>query len=151
MRDLALKRRLARLALWWEGAWLAAWPVLAVLGLFLVFAWSGLPALLPGWTHLLVLLGFAAGLVLALRVGWRGLRRPGAAQADRRLEAESGLRHRPLAALEDRAAGGDPGLWAAHQERMRARIGRLRVGWPRPGLAARDQRALRAGLGVAVL
>lgn len=149
--DLRRKRLLARWAIGWEGAWRAAWPALSVLALFLAFAWLGIPALLPAWAHLLVLLGVFGGLLVALRRGAREWRRPDDAMADRRLERASGLRHRPLAALEDRPAGGDPGLWALHQQRMRALLGRLRVGTPRPGLVARDRFALRAGAGLLAL
>lgn len=148
---LARKRALARAAIAWEGAWRAAWPALSVLALFLAFAWFGLPGLLPGWAHLLVLAGFAAALAFAIRHGAREWRRPDDSMADRRLEAASGLRHRPLAALQDQPAAGDPGLWALHQARMRALLGRLRVGAPRPGLVARDPRALRAGAGILAL
>ncbi|WP_051212227.1 TIGR02302 family protein [Rubritepida flocculans] len=151
--SLARKRALARAALWWEAAWPAAWPALGVLGAFLVFALLGLPALLPGWAHLLALAGFAAALLAALREGARGFRRPQPGAVDRRLERASGLAHRPLAALQDAPATKDPAglaLWRAHQARMARLIERLRVGPPRPGLAARDPRALRGGLLVAL-
>lgn len=144
---LARKRALARAALWWEALWPALWPVLGTLGLFGIFALAGLPALLPGWAHLLILAGFAAALVLAFRQGFTRFPTPDAAAVDRRLERETGLKHRPLAALQDQPATQDPeglALWQAHQSRMRRMIGRLRVGTPRPGLAARDPRALRA-------
>lgn len=150
---LARKRFFARAALWWEGAWPAAWPVLGVLGLFGVFALLGLPALLPAWLHVLILLGFAGGVAWMVRRAVRGLRAPGAMDADRRLERDSGLSHRPLAALQDQPATQDSAglaLWQAHQRRMAALIGRLRVGRPRPGLAARDRMALRGGLVVAL-
>ena len=149
---LSSKRALATAALWWEAIWPAAWPPLAVLGLFGTFAFLGLPALLPAWLHVLVLLVFTAGLGFAIRRGSRGFLHPGPAQVDRRLERDSGLAHRPLAALQDVPATQDPdglALWAAHQTRMRRMIARLRVGPPRPGLAARDPRAFRAGLLVA--
>jgi len=149
---LSRKRALARAALWWEALWPAAWPPLAVLSLFAIFAFLALPALLPAWLHVLVLIGFMAGLGFAVRRGFRGFQRPGAAQADRRLERDSALAHRPLAALQDVPATQEPdglALWAAHQSRMRRMIARLRVGRPRPGLAARDPRALRGGLLVA--
>ena len=38
VQALARKRQLARLALWWEQAWPAAWPPLGVLGAYLVLA-----------------------------------------------------------------------------------------------------------------
>ncbi len=150
---LARKRSLARTALWWEGAWPALWPALGVVGLFCIFALLGIPALMPAWLHALVLLGFVLALVPALRHAGRGLRAPSRVAADRRLERASGLSHRPLAALQDRpATDGAAGaaLWAAHQARMAALVTRLRVGLPRPGLAARDRMALRGGLLVAL-
>ncbi|MEI6161836.1 MAG: DUF4175 family protein, partial [Roseococcus sp.] len=119
---LARKRALARAALWWEATWPALWPLLAVLGLFGIFAFVGLPALLPGWAHALILLGFLAALVLAVRRGFADFRAPDDAAVDRRLERETGLKHRPLAALQDQPATQDPdglALWAAHQSRMR--------------------------------
>jgi len=155
MNDPALRRKraLAWAALWWEAFWPAAWPVLGVLGAFAVFALLGLPALMPAWLHLAVLLGLLTALAWAGRLGWRRFRLPDAAATDRRLERATGLAHRPLAALQDRPATSDPAglaLWNAHQGRMRRMIGRLRVGPPRPGLAALDPRALRGGLLVAL-
>lgn len=147
---LARLRALSRAALWWEGAWVALWPVLGLLGGFVLVALLGLPARLPAWGHLALLLLFAGGLFWLLRRARGGLLAPDAARADRRLEMNSGLAHRPLAALADRPATADDpagaALWAAHRKRMEARITRLRVGLPRPGLARRDPRALRAAL-----
>lgn len=128
--------------------------MLGVLGLFVLLALLGLPPSLPGSWHFLLLLGFAAALGLLGWRGFRGFRPPDDAAAERRLERESGLRHRPLAALADRPTGDDPAalvLWRAHQERAAAQIRRLRVGAPRPGLPARDPVALRAALLVGLL
>lgn len=143
------KRALARWVLLHERAWPAVWPALGVIGAYAVFGLLDGPALLPPWPRnilaLLVLLG-VAGLL------WRGLRRvrlPSQAEGDRRLERDSGLQHRPLAALTDRPALGGAGaeaLWSAHLARMAAQIGRLRLRLPRPGVAAQDRRALRGGL-----
>ena len=128
--------------------------MLAVLGLFLILALLDLPRQLPAALHILLLIGFAAALGL---VGWRAFRGfvpPGDAVAERRLERESGLSHRPLAVLADRPAGDDPAalaLWQVHQQRAAAQLGRLRIGAPRPGLPARDPRALRAALVVGLV
>ena len=128
--------------------------MLAVLGLFLILALLDLPRQLPAGLHILLLLGFAAALGLA---GWRAFRGfvpPSGAAAERRLERQSGLRHRPLTALADRPAGDDPAalaLWRVHQQRAAAQIGRLRIGLPRPGLPTRDPRALRAALVVGLV
>ncbi|MHB0681154.1 DUF4175 family protein, partial [Roseomonas mucosa] len=98
-RRLHRQRRLARLALLWEALWPRVWPVLGVLGLFLLAALSGLFLHLPLWAHLLLLLGFAAALARAVWRAIRGFAAPAPAAADRRIEAASGLRHRPLATL----------------------------------------------------
>jgi uncharacterized protein (TIGR02302 family) len=140
------KRRLARAALWFEQLWPAIWPALGVAGGFLIVALLDLPADLPPWPRALFPL---LALALAAILLWRGLHRvvrPGPAAIDRRLERDSGLRHRPLASLADRPAAPTPeaaAIWALHQARLRAQLGRLRVRLPRPGLAARDMRALR--------
>jgi uncharacterized protein (TIGR02302 family) len=146
-RALRRWRGVARAVLLFERVWPALWPSLGLLGLFVCAALLNLPQLLPGWLHLLLLI--AIGLAAIGLAAWRlrSLHLPRAAAADRRLERDSGLRHRPLTVLTDRAAtAGDPGLWQAHLARAAAEIGRLRVGLPHPGLAARDPRALRAGL-----
>ncbi len=138
----------------WEGLWPRLWPVLAVLGLFLVLALLDVPRQLPTGLHILLLMGFAAALGLAGRRAFRGFVPPGEAAAERRLERQSGLSHRPLAALADRPSSDDPAalaLWRVHQQRAAAQIDRLRIGTPRPGLPARDPRALRAALVVGLV
>jgi uncharacterized protein (TIGR02302 family) len=151
---LARRRALARLALGWEAFWPGAWPALSVLGVFVVVALLGLPALLPPWWHIALLAGFAGALGWSVWRAAQGWRTPDDAAAERRLETASGLAHRPLQALADKPAGGDAvaqAVWRLHQARMAALVKKLRVGLPRPGLAARDPRALRAGLLVAVV
>jgi uncharacterized protein (TIGR02302 family) len=154
LRRLDRRRGLARLTLWWEAAWPSAWPLLGVAGVFVTLALAGLFLVLPLWLHLLVLAGFLAAACAAAWHGFRGFRLPGLAAADRRLERASGLDHRPLAVLTDRPATDDPmglALWQAHRRRAADRLARLRIGMPRPGLAARDRHALRAGIGLAAV
>lgn len=145
---------LARLVLWWEALWPAIWPPLGVAGLFVAAALLGLPQALPPAAHAALLL--AVGALVAL-LCWRGLRalpRPGRAEAARRLERDSGLDHRPIATIADRPATSDPvalALWQVHQARAAARIARLRLAPPRPGLPRRDPRALRAAVLLSVL
>ncbi len=151
---LARRRRLARLALAWEAIWPAIWPALGVLGVFCTLALLGLPLLLPGWARPILAASFGAALIYALWHGLRGFAWPGTERADRRLERESGLAHRPLAALADRPAGGDPlaeAVWQVHRARALSTIRTLRVGLPRPGLAKRDPIALRSALGLSLL
>ena len=129
--EAALERRrlLSRAALLWEAVWPRLWPALGLLGLFLVLALLELPQALPGGWHTLLLAAVAGGLGFLLWRGFRGFRPPGDAAAERRLERQSGLRHRPLQALADRpaaaASNDDPAaqaLWKAHQDRAAAQI-----------------------------
>ncbi len=151
---LTRRRRLARAALWWERAWPALWPALCLAGAGLLVALLDLPRLLSPSAHAVLLALFAIGMVALL---WRGARRlslPAAAEADRRLERRSGLAHRPLAALVDKPAAATAeqmALWRAHVARAASQLRRLRVGWPSPGLAARDLRAVRGALVVALV
>ncbi len=145
---LTRKRALGRAALWWEQAWPATWPAVGVAGVFAVLALLDAPAWLPHWARIALPIVFGLTAAGALWRGWRGVVRPSAGAVDRRLERESGLRHQPLAMLADRPAAseGADGVWEEHVRRMRAQIGRLRVGAPRPGLARRDPIALRGAL-----
>jgi uncharacterized protein (TIGR02302 family) len=153
-RRLAARRTLARLAILFERVWPAIWPPLGVVGLFVVVAFLNLPSLLPAWLHIAMLAGFGGAALTLLALGLRGIAAPNLAAADRRLEIASGLTHRPLSVLSDRLAVQDAAsqaLWQAHVARAAAQIRHLRIGWPKPGLARRDRRALRCGLVVALI
>ena len=146
---LGQKRRLAQAALWFEQVWPAIWPALGVLGLYAGLALLDLPAYLPSWPRIGL---FVAVLAIAGALLWRGLHRvarPSGDLADRRLERDNGLAHRPLATIGDRPADPTPeqeALWRVHIARLAASIPRLTVSRPRPGLAARDVWALRGAL-----
>ncbi len=143
---LGWRRRLARLVLWFERVLPAVLPAARVAGVFLCLALLDVLPLLPWWAHAAVLAGTALAIGVLL---WRGLAAiipPDAVAADRRLEKDSGLAHRPLAALSDPPATDDPAslaLWRAHVARGLARARRLRLRAPHPGLAALDLRAFR--------
>ncbi len=148
---LALKLGLSGAALTWEALAPRFWPVVVLLLAFLSFALLGIPAQLPAWLHLLVLIGFAAGFGWTLWRAFRGWELPDLAHARRRLEIDSGLAHRPLTALDDSLATspGDraaAGLWEINRKRQLDEIGRLRAGPPRPVLAKVDPLVLRCGL-----
>jgi uncharacterized protein (TIGR02302 family) len=154
IRRLASRRLLARAAILFEALWPAFWPPLAVIGVFFCAALLNLPALLPAWLHVGLLAVVVLSSAALLLQGLRRIRMPDDRAADHRLETRSGLIHRPLSVLSDKPATADSvgvALWQAHAARAVARIGRLRVGVPRPGLARRDPRALRYGLLLAVL
>lgn len=142
--------RLARAAVLWERLWPLVLPPLCLIGLFLSLAMFDVLPLLPGWLHAMVLAGVSGGLgFLAIRAMLR-LMPPSLDQAARRLERDSGLTHRPLAALADRPAVlDDPvagALWQVHRRRMAAMLNRLRVALPHPNMAARDPWGLRAAV-----
>ena len=149
---LSARRRRAVLVLWIEQVWPAFAPALGVVAVFFLAALLGVQAALGPLGRLLVLvLAAASAGALALR-GLRALRPIDRAAADRRLERASGLAHRPLAVLTDRPAGGaSEALWRAHRDRAARAVRGLRVGWPHPGLAARDRLGLRGGLVVALV
>jgi uncharacterized protein (TIGR02302 family) len=150
-RQLRRRRTLARLAILFEAVWTGVWPALGLIGLFLCAALLELPQSLPPWPHAVLLALVGLGVVALLVHGLWRVRWPDRPTADRRLERNSGLAHRPLMVLTDRpAVPGADLLWQAHLARAAAQIHRLRVGWPKPGLAARDRRGLRGGLVVAL-
>ena len=138
----------ARVALAWERLWLALWPAVAVLGCFLTLALFDLLPMLPALAHWAILSAAAVGFCVAIYVARDAFRIPTYSAARRRIELASGTTHRPLAALDDGLASRDDpvsrALWAAHRARALAALKALRIGWPKPGLASRDQHALRA-------
>ncbi|MDA0240774.1 MAG: DUF4175 family protein, partial [Proteobacteria bacterium] len=76
--------------------------------------------------------------------------------ARHRIELDSGLDDRPLAALDDELAAGndDPMaslLWKAHRDRMAAATQQLRLKMPAAGLARFDRWGLRAALVLALI
>lgn len=158
-RSFGLRLQLARAALAWERVWPAAWPALAVLGVFAVLALFDLLPALPGWTHSVILGILVVALAVAIIRAARGPAGfglwPDGIAARRRLETASGLPHRPLQALADRPStpldGAAASLWAAHQRRMAEAAHRLRVGWPAAGLARHDPWGLRSILVILLL
>ncbi len=146
-RVLASYRMAARLVLGWEVLARAFWPVLAALCALAALAMSGIAALLPGWLHLAVALACLAALGVLLLRATPSIAMPGAEAAERRLERDSGLAHRPFAALRDVPAGGAAAspLWRLHQARARQAVTRLSLRRPDAELALHDPFALRAG------
>lgn len=134
---------LARIVLVWEraapvlAAPLGALALYLILALFGVFERFGDP-----WRALvLVALGAAAGW-LAWRAA-RGFHWPARAEAERRVEADSGLKDREYEALRDRPGTGDAAMWQAHRERMAARLAHARTRRPRAAWAKVDPYGLR--------
>lgn len=140
--------RLARLALFWETLWPAAWPAVGIVGLFVALALFGFFEELSVWPHVIILSFFGVALAAALFRFARMLGLPSIGAVQRRIERDNGLAHRPLTALEDHLAVGKgdafaEALWRAHLARMRKALGKIRIALPRPGLPRRDPLALR--------
>jgi uncharacterized protein (TIGR02302 family) len=154
-RLLAWRLLLSRATLAWERLWPALWPMLCVIGVFIATALFDLLSPLPGVVHAAILAGFALAFVGTAIWGFRALVWPDTLAARRRIELNSGLAHRPLAALADRPGAplddAAATLWEAHRRRMAATIRRLRVGWPAAGLARHDPWGLRAILAIVLV
>jgi uncharacterized protein (TIGR02302 family) len=129
-------------------------PVVLVAG-FIAFALLGIPQSLPAWIHAIGLLALGAALAISIRCGLRRFRQPTEDAALRRLERDSGLGHRPFAAILDRpaadAGAAERSLWRIYVGRRRLETRRLRLGLPRPGLAPADPMALRMAVALTLL
>jgi uncharacterized protein (TIGR02302 family) len=137
----------ARWAIFWERLWPTLAALATAIGLFLTLSWLGLWLWLPplGRAAVLTLLG---GVTVWTAFPFLFLRMPGAADALRRIDRASGMRHRPATAIADQLAvtSQDPyslALWNAHVERALQSARALKAGIPSPGVAWRDPYALR--------
>jgi uncharacterized protein (TIGR02302 family) len=146
MLTQALKR--ARGSILWE----RLWPVLVTLaiavGLFLAFSWAGLWLALSPLMRIVGVAIFALAILVAI-VPLLLLRLPTIYDGLRRLDRNSGARHRPATTIADDIAanGNDPvaqALWRAHVERALLSARRLKAGWPTPRISFRDPMAFRA-------
>ncbi|MEZ5832742.1 MAG: TIGR02302 family protein [Dongiaceae bacterium] len=154
----------ARVRSWSWAAWVLMFleqtgrslvPAVAVVAAFVILALFDVFSILPLWLHWSLLALFGLALFGALWFGFRTWRAPGRGDALRRLEADSGLVHRPLTHLTDRQASNlvDPWatvLWAHYQKKLLAGLGQLTLNPPKSEIARKDPFALR-GLAVLLL
>lgn len=135
----------ARLALFWERLWAAAYPLLMVLAVFAIAILTGFLGLLPDLARYAALGLFLLAFLWALRP-LLTLVFPERAEGLRRIEQASALDHRPVSASEDTPANPSPtasAIWEAHVARQLARLKQLSAGTPRSVLKWRDPYALR--------
>src|ERR1044072_9236022 len=143
MLTQALKR--ARGSILWERLWPVLVTLATAIGLFLAFSLAGLwLALSPLMRAIGVAIFGIATLIAAVPLLL--LRFPTIYDGLRRLDRNSGARHRPAPTIADDIAanGNDPvaqALWRAHVERALLSARRLKAGWPSPRLAFRDPMA----------
>lgn len=130
---LAIERVLPRL-----------WPAFGFIGLYLALALAGAFAFVPWPLQALMLAATITRSALALAEGFSDFAWPRGLDAERRLERDSGLVHRPVSERHDMLVGDDPfaqELWALH--RARGLPKKLRFTLPRTDIAARDPQGLR--------
>jgi uncharacterized protein (TIGR02302 family) len=139
---------LARILIGWERAWPALWPASGLLGLYIAAALFGLTDQFPSALRALVCFAVlcATGYLLVREL--RTWRMPEWEEGARRVERDSALSHRPISERGDRlgVGAGDAfaeSLWRAHVAQLLARLGRLRLALPSPGLANKDPHSLR--------
>jgi len=138
----------ARRVLLWERAWPRLWPASAILGVFVAAGLFDLFSYIPWQMHTLIVLGVFAACGYFTYDNFKTFHAPDWEEGARRVERDSRLSHRPITEQHDTLAAGigdeyAEALWRAHFRAMLARIGRLRVRLPSPGLARRDPYALR--------
>ena len=157
-RESALKLQLAlaRAGLLLEYFWPKLWPVTVLATVFIAASLLDLFQYLPAWLHGLIVLGVLFAIFAGLYRALIQMPRLGERAARHRIETDSDLTHRPLAALDDKLAVGtdDPvaaGLWQAHLARMAEQSQSLRLKLPRAGLVGRDGWGLRAAVAALLL
>lgn len=154
-QSLERKIRLSRWALLFEQLWPRLWIIIALVALFLLVSLAGVWLVAENLAHKILLGAFGLGLLAAL-VPIARLRWPSRAAAVRRLEATSGVPHRPASSYEDQlsnetADAATAALWEAHRSWLKRLLARLRVGHPQPRVYRRDPFALRTLLMLGVI
>jgi hypothetical protein len=127
------------------------WPAAGFAGFYLALALTGLFAFTPWPVQALLLAATVTACALSLANGFEDFLWPRGIDAERRLERDSSLAHRPVSERDDRLVNDDPfaaALWALHQARTLPANFRIRA--PRLGIAGRDPYGLRWYLLIAV-
>lgn len=155
LKILKLKIVLARLGLFWERLWSAAfWPAMTA-GCFLLVVISGAATLLPQTAKYLFVALSATAFIYALK-GFAGLKWPRLDEGLRRIEKRSKLAHRPVTSWFDRlsntaASPQTQSLWQVHRQRQREKFTRLKAGLPHSRWMYLDPNALRVSLALLLL
>ncbi len=141
------------LVLAWERSLAAFWPFILIIMTGLAVGLSDFLPFLPSVLHAAVLTLVSIAALGSLVWGIYRFPRPRRFDAERRLEIDNDLPHRPLTAAADHLAlGTDDGfaaaLWAAHRRRALGALALMRFPLPRPVLPLGDPRALRAATGL---
>ena len=140
-------RQVARLTLVWERSLRGFWRAACWVAFFFALWLLEIPSMFGHTAEILAFGVFFAGLYHFIRTGVRDFRWPDMHSADRRIEQDSDVAHRPLEHIEDRLANPQAEqtrtLWQKGVDGAFAVIGRLRAPRLRPQLATLDRRGLR--------
>ena len=140
-------RHMARLTLVWERSLRGFWRAACWVAFFFALWLLEVPSMFGHTAEILAFGVFFAGLYHFVRAGVRDFRWPDLHAADRRIEQDSGVAHRPLEHIEDRLANPQAEqtrtLWQKGVDGAFAVIGGLRAPRLRPQLAVLERRGLR--------
>ena len=162
-RRYRIKHALARLVLLWESFWSAGAPMVGILVGAVAIGLLEVPQILSGWfsgpvggvIHVALMALVLGGFLWFARRAVIQFQVPGDTEIKRRIEASSGLTHRPLTTLSDTLANPSDQrmnrLWEAFRRRSLGAQSRLRVGPPLAILPRLDPFAVRAGLGLLLI
>ncbi|WP_411819094.1 DUF4175 family protein [Hyphococcus formosus] len=121
----------ARVVLFWEKFWPAILPALGIPFAYLFISLCDLWRYIPVWAHSLGLILGACGFGYLIFRDLRGIEFPSRRDAQARLEADGGVTHAALQALDDQPFTNDENqspLWKAHLADMRERAAKARLG-----------------------
>lgn len=146
LRRIKWLRRLTFLTLALERMTLACLPLLIWL---CFFAGIWMTGLLEGRFLQASSILFPFGVVYCLYVATQRFSLPSPEETDRRLQEQSGVRHRPLSDMADRLPGPAPiptmEIWGISREALSDVLKKLRPAFPRGALGSHDPLALRIG------
>lgn len=138
----------AVLAIRWERLWRVLWAPVGVVLLFVGVALTDVLPSLPDPIHGMALALIAVLFGFSLKGLTQAFAPVSGAEAARRVEAASGLRHRPLTVLfdtpaQDKLSADGKLLWRTHIERALQQTQSLSYPSPQPGVAGIDRYGLR--------
>lgn len=151
--------RFQRQAAWWaltaERLTASFWAAVLWILLFAALWMLNVPTLFGAYGGHGALFIYAAGLFVFIRKGLKNFRSPTAHDIDRRLESDSGLKHRPLSGLGDTLANPQTAptrnLWKAGKEFALRQTEKLKLKAPRPFLAQADKKGTRFAVALLLL
>ena len=145
-----MTRRAPRYAAWIALLWERAAPVLAgplaMLAVYTILALTGVFERFGDPVRALSLLALVLAGGVWTRFALLRFKPPAFEEAERRVEADSGLSGRPYEALRDAPAAGDEPLWSAHRARMAERLKAARARRPVAAWARLDPYGVRVSL-----